>query len=134
MLLKHFDGGGGDLPTDREQWLLTVASSLIADLPVSGPVRAAAFRLIAALPGVRTLGVVADQLGRPGEGFAFTSAGAAIGSIEHRFVIDSATGRALGQETGVLRPSGTTARLEPGSLLGYSVVLEQKTTDETPPK
>ncbi|MEU7800393.1 CU044_5270 family protein [Micromonospora arborensis] len=132
-LLRHFDGGGGDLPTDRQQWLLSVASSLIADIPVSGPVRAAAFRLIATLPGVRSLGEVADQRGRTGQGFAFTSGSAATGSIEHRFVVDAATGRALGEESRVLRPAGTTARLEPGSLLGYSVVLEQKTTDETPP-
>ncbi|MBM7489352.1 hypothetical protein JOD64_000574 [Micromonospora luteifusca] len=132
-LLRHFDGGGGDLPTDREQWLLSVASSLIADIPVSGPVRAAAFRLIATLPGVRSLGDVADQRGRPGQGFAFTSGSAATGSIEHRFVVDAATGRALGEESRVLRPAGTTARLEPGSLLSYNVVLEQKTTDETPP-
>ncbi|MEV4495772.1 CU044_5270 family protein [Micromonospora arborensis] len=132
-LLRHFDGGGGDLPTDREQWLLSVASSLIADIPVSGPVRAAAFRLIATLPGVRSLGEVADQRGRTGQGFAFTSGSAATGSVEHRFVVDAATGRALGEESRVLRPAGTTARLEPGSLLGYSVVLEQKTTDETPP-
>ncbi|MEU4243780.1 CU044_5270 family protein [Actinoplanes sp. NPDC026619] len=132
-LLKNFDGGGGDMPTDREQWLLTVASTLIVDIPVSGPVRAAAFRLIAGLDGVRSLGAVADQRGRTGQGFAFTSVSAAGGSIERRFVIDSASGRALGEESRVLRPSGTTARLEPGSLLGYRVVLDQKTTDEVPP-
>ncbi|MBG0567249.1 CU044_5270 family protein [Actinoplanes aureus] len=133
-LLEHFHGGGGDLPTDRDQWLLAVASSLITDIPVSGPVRAAAFRLIATMPGVRSLGVVTDQRGREGQGFAFTSVNAASGPIERRFVIDLATGRALGEESRVLRPSGTTAKLKPGSLLGYSVVLEQRTTDETPPK
>jgi hypothetical protein len=130
-LLKHFDGGGSDMPTDREQWLLKVASSLITGIPVSGPVRAAAFRLIATMPGVRSLGNVTDQRGRAGQGFAFTLAG---DSIEQRFVIDSATGRALGEESYVLHPSGSTAKLEPGSLVDYTVVLEQKTTDETPPQ
>ena len=133
-LLKHFDGGGGDLPAGRDQWLLAVAANLIADIPVSGPVRGAAFRLIATLPGVRPLGVVADRRGRAGQGFAFTSVHAGGGAIERRFVIDPATGRALGQESRVLRPAGTTARLEPGSLLGYSVVLEQRTTSEKPPQ
>lgn len=133
-LLKHFDGGGSDMPTDRTQWLLTVASSLIADIPVSGPVRAAAFRLIATIPGTRSLGVVTDQRGRQGQAFAFTSTNAITGSIEHRFVIDTSTGRALAEETRVVRPGGTTAQLKPGSLVGYSVVLEQKTTDENPPK
>jgi len=133
-LLRYFDGGGGDMPTDRDQWLLTVASSLIADIPVSGPVRAAAFRLIATLDGVRSLGVVADHRGRTGQGFAFTSGNATIGSIEYRFVIDTATGRALGMETHVVRPAGTTALFAPGSLLAYTVVLDQRTTDETPPK
>ena len=128
-LLAHFDGGGGDLPTDRDEWLLSVAAGLITEIPVSGPVRAAAFRLMAGLDGVRTLGVVADRRGRPGEGFAFTT-----GSVERRFVIDARTGRALGEETRVARPAGVTARLERGSLLGYSVVLEQRTTDEQPPR
>lgn len=131
-LLGHYDGGGGDLPTDRDEWLLSVASGLVGEIPVSGPVRAAAFRLIADLPGVRSLGVVADQRGREGEGFAFTSENAVGGAIEHRYVIDPASGRALGQESRVLRPAGTTARREPGSLLSYSVVLEQRTTDESP--
>ncbi|MFD0525652.1 CU044_5270 family protein [Paractinoplanes durhamensis] len=129
-LLKNFDGGGSDLPTDREQWLLGVASTLIAEIPVSGPVRAAAFRLIAGLDGVRPLGVVADQHGREGQGFAFTATNAFTGSIEHRFVIDAATGRALGEESRVLQPGGTTAHFGPGSLLGYTVVLEQRVTDQ----
>ncbi|WP_229072010.1 CU044_5270 family protein [Actinoplanes sp. DH11] len=133
-LLKHFDGGGGDLPTDREQWLLSVATGLITDIPVSGPVRAAAFRLIAGLPGVRLLGTVTDQRGRQGDGFAFTAATPAGGSIERRFIIDTATGRALGEESHVLRPAGATARLKPGTLLGYTLVLAQQTTDQTPPK
>jgi hypothetical protein len=132
-LLKRFDGGGGDMPTDRDQWLLSVASSLIAGMPVSGPVRAAAFRLLATLPGTRSLGVVTDQRGRRGEGFAFTSVSPFTGSVEHRFVIDPETGRALAEESRVLRPSGTTATLKPGSLIGYTVVLSQRTTDETPP-
>ncbi|GIM93922.1 CU044_5270 family protein [Paractinoplanes toevensis] len=133
-LLKSWDGGGGDVPTDRQQWLLSVASSLLTDIPVSGPVRAAAFRLIATLPGVRSLGVVADQHGRRGQGFAFTTGNATYGSIEQRFVIDTATGRALGRETRVVQAAGTTARLDPGSVLAYSVVLDQRTTDEAPPK
>ncbi|GIE61259.1 hypothetical protein Aoc01nite_66610 [Actinoplanes octamycinicus] len=131
-LLKYFDGGGGDMPSDRDQWLLAVASSLFTGIPVSGPVRAAAFRLIATLPGVRSLGVVADQRGRQGQGFAFTQGAAATGTIERRFVIDLRTGRALGDETRVLRPAGTTARLAPGSLLAYTVVLEQRITSDTP--
>ena len=132
-LLERFDGGGGDLPTDRGQWLLAVTSSLITDIPVSGPVRAAAFRLIATLPGVRSLGVVPDRRGRTGQGFAYTAVSAGGGTIERRFVIDAATGRALGEETRVLRPAGTTAGFAPGSLLGYSVVLQQ-TTGDTPPQ
>lgn len=130
-LLQQFDGGGGDLPVDRDEWLLTVASGLITEIPVNGAVRSAAFRLIATLPGVRSLGDVTDQRGRPGQGFAYPTQG---GTIERRFMIDVASGRALGEETRVLRSEGRTARREPGSLLGWSVVLEQKITDETPPK
>ena len=95
--------------------------------------RAAAFRLIATLPGVRSLSVVPDRRGRTGQGFAYTAVSAGGGTIERRFVIDAATGRALGEETRVLRPAGTTAGFAPGSLLGYSVVLQQ-TTGDTPPQ
>ena len=133
-LLRYFDGGGGDLPADREQWLLTVTAGLVTEIPVSGPVRAAALRLLATLDGVRPLGAVADQRGRTGQGFAFTAESAFTGALERRFLIDPGSGRPLGEETRVLRPAGTTARLEPGSLVGYSVVLDQWTTGETPPK
>ncbi|GIF25938.1 hypothetical protein Ate02nite_86680 [Paractinoplanes tereljensis] len=133
-LLKSFDGGGSDMPTDKQEWLLSVTSGLLVDLPVSGQVRAAGLRLIATLPGVRSLGAVTDHSGRPGQGFAFTTGNATYGSIEQRFVIDTATGRALGRETRVVKPAGTTVRLDPGSVLAYTVVLEQRTTDEAPPK
>ncbi|BCY07578.1 hypothetical protein L3i22_026660 [Actinoplanes sp. L3-i22] len=133
-LLKNFAvDGPGDLPDDPEQWLLVVASGLITDIPVSGPVRAAAFRLIATLPGVRSLGEVADRHGRRGQGFAYARTTRSGGEIEYRFVIDEATGRALGHEAVVLQPGGINARQAPGSLLGYSVVLDQRTTDEKPP-
>lgn len=133
-LLSDFDGGGGDMPTDRGQWLLGVTASLVVDLPVSDSVRAAAYRLLAELPGVRELGTVRDVRGRTGQAVAFTQDSPQVGSSEVRLIIDADTGRALAQEHRAVRPGGNWAWISPGALIGYQAVLVSKHTDDNPPK
>jgi hypothetical protein len=65
---------------DRERELLLSMVSLVSTLPAPPAVRAAAFRAIAAYPGVRDLGPV-----RGGHGFLLPG--------EYRLVVDPATGR-----------------------------------------
>lgn len=131
-LLRHFRGGGGDLPTDRDEWLLVVGSSVVTGFPVSGKVRAAAYRMIASLPGVRALGAVRDQRGRAGEAVAFTRSFGANGAIEERLIIDPATGQGLARESRVIKPGGSTAWLEPGVLSSYELILGVETADTLP--
>jgi hypothetical protein len=54
-------------------------------------VRAAAYRMIASLPGVRALGEVTDVLGRTGQGVARVTRDFG-GEVEQRLVMDDRTG------------------------------------------
>ena len=60
------------------------------DYPVSTAVRAAAFRLLADMPGVRSLGQVTDPLGRQGVAVAIP-----YPREELRVIFDPATGTHL---------------------------------------
>jgi hypothetical protein len=133
-LLDRFDGGGGDQPTDRGQWLLDETSSLLVDLPVSNAVRAAAFRLLAGLPGVRSLGEVRDMRGRAGQAVAFTQDGPQIGSFEVRLILDPASGQALGRERRAVRPRGAWSWVSPGDLITYQLAVAERYTDDNPPR
>jgi hypothetical protein len=134
LLLAGFTGGGGDEPTDRDQWLLGAVAGLVTDLPVTAATRAAAFRLLAELPGVRGLGMVRDLRGRAGQAVAFTQELPTIGTFEVRLIIDPATGAALAQERRAVRPDGQRGFLAPGAMSTYHVVLESTTTDDSPPR
>ncbi|WBB65204.1 CU044_5270 family protein [Micromonospora sp. WMMD812] len=131
-LLSRFDGGGSDMPTDRDQWLFTVAASVVIDLPVSNEVRAAAYRLLATLPGVRGLGAVHDMRGRRGQAIAFAPASHGTG-LEVRLIIDPDTGQALAKEMRVVEPRDSWSWLAPGALYTYDLVLVSKNTNDDPP-
>jgi hypothetical protein len=133
-LLARFDGGGGDLPTDRGQWLVDVTASLIVDLPVGNAVRSAAFRLLADLPGVRGLGAVRDVRGRSGQAVAFVQDTPRIGRFERRLIIDPGSGQALGQETRVIQPREAWSWIAPGDIASYQLVLTQTYTNDNPPR
>jgi hypothetical protein len=133
MLLSGFHGGGGDEPTDRDQWLRLAVTGLITDMPITTGTRAAAFRLLAGLPGVSGLGTVTDLRGRSGQAVAFTEDNPKIGSFEVRLIIDPSTGRALGQERRAVRPAGPRSFLAPGAISTYQLVLDSGTTDDDPP-
>ncbi|MER7890179.1 CU044_5270 family protein [Micromonospora sp. NPDC094482] len=132
-LLSRFHGGGSDLPTDRDQWLFTVAANVVIDLPVSNEVRAAAYRVLAALPGVRGLGVVHDMHGRPGQAVAYTQDSPGNGRVEVRLIIDPDTGQALGKELRAVQPRGRASWIAPGALFAYQLVLVSEGTDDNPP-
>ncbi|MEH0830128.1 MULTISPECIES: CU044_5270 family protein [unclassified Micromonospora] len=132
-LLGRFDGGGGDMPTNRDQWLFTVAASLVIDLPVSNEVRAAAYRMLATVPGVRGLGAVHDMRGRPGQAVAFAQENPRNGRSEVRLIINPDTGQALAKEMRVIKPGGSWPWIAPGALYAYDLVLVSKNTDDNPP-
>jgi hypothetical protein len=132
-LLHRYRGGGGDMPTDRNEWLFLVAGSVLMDLPVSGAVRGAAYQVLAGLPNVRALGAVQDPRGRAGQAVATTQRQGDQGTFEVRLVFDPKTGAPLAREYRAVAPAGRSAWLKPGQLSSYEVVLAPRATDDNPP-
>ncbi|GAA1566648.1 CU044_5270 family protein [Actinomadura kijaniata] len=105
---------------------------LLTDLPARPAVRAAAFRVLATLPGVVSRGQVTDPRGRRGQALAmrvpryFAEPGG-----ERRIVVDPATGRLLAVQDVVTQPDPR-YRERPGQLVLYSVILEARWTDAAP--
>ncbi|MEU9828945.1 CU044_5270 family protein [Micromonospora chersina] len=84
----------------RDQFLFHSGAALVLDLPVPPQVRAAAYRMLAAMPGVTSLGRVTDQLGRSGVAVTVTRQGD-FGRAQTRLIVDPTTGQALAQESWV---------------------------------
>jgi len=69
---------------------------VIMELPVSSTVRAAAYRMMASLPGVKAVGEFTDPLGRKGQAITMGADGST--QVMHRMIIDSETGMPLAWE------------------------------------
>ncbi|GEC10594.1 hypothetical protein SSP24_82490 [Streptomyces spinoverrucosus] len=108
--------------------VVSTAIQLATSLPSSPALRAAAYRLLAAEPGVRFLGDVKDHTGRTGYAVALPSP---YGSApELRLIFDKSTGMPLGTETVATRSGDGAGK---GDLLGYTTITSMKWTDEAPP-
>jgi hypothetical protein len=105
-------------PMTSDAWLFRVTTGLIIDMPVTARVRAAAFRMLAALPSVTALGQVRDAQGRTGTAITVAMGGA----TRQRLVIDSSGGRALADETYAAS----------GGLLSSRVIVTAGWTDAKP--
>lgn len=106
LLTWYADTGGVE---QRDEFLFYSGAAIVLNLPVSPQVRAAAYRMLAAMPGVTSLGRVTDRLGRPGAAVAVTRQGDS-GKVQTRLIVDPATGQALAQETWVAgNPASFTA-------------------------
>ncbi|MEV6301150.1 CU044_5270 family protein [Actinoplanes sp. NPDC051861] len=131
LLLADHPGDGSAVEPD--QWLFH-AGSLLLGTPVSNAVRAAAFRLLAGLPGVRSLGALRDLDGRTGQAITFRSDSAVRGVFEYRLFISPKSGQAVSREERAIRPRGDWSWLRPGAIVTYSLVLTSTATDENPPQ
>ncbi|MER7045645.1 CU044_5270 family protein [Streptomyces jumonjinensis] len=103
------------------------AVEIAVHLPSGPELRAAAYRLLAAEPGVRDLGKIKDHSGREGYGVAIPYEKT---DIELRIVLDTRTGAPLGTLTATTDahdgwPKGATIR--------YTTNLGQNWTDTPPP-
>lgn len=109
-----------------ERELLMSLENLIVHVPVTPECRAAAYRLMASLPGVSAGGEVTDQLGRTGQAVSYRqqdAGGPENTEVRTRLIVDSATGAPLALET--LAP-GT------GELLRFTAVEANVWTDQKP--
>lgn len=139
-LLRFYEGKDTEsgAPMAEDAWLFRVTEGLITDMPVSPEVLAAAFRMLADLPSVTSLGRVTDAAGRPGTAIAIADISqrkpgdTAKGVVQVRLIIDEKSGRALARESVVVKPGGLQAGLEPGTVWSTHTILETGWTDEHP--
>ncbi|MBE8478384.1 CU044_5270 family protein [Streptomyces justiciae] len=126
-LRRHLEGlyargnGTEGAASDRSAWVLRQAGNLVT-MPVKPGVRAAAYRLMADLPGVRVVGHVTDPLGREGVGVEFPGAyRTPLGTTRQRLVIDPSTGDMLSDELLLTEPSARAqgAGLKAGTVVNY---------------
>lgn len=113
---------GADTGVGRTAYVLRQAANLIT-MPVEPAVRAAAYRVMAELPGVRGLGRVTDPLGREGVGFTFPGTPSTpLGTVEQRLVVDPSSGEMLAELSVLVEPSARAekAGLDAGTTVNYS--------------
>ncbi|MGY5050706.1 CU044_5270 family protein [Streptomyces sp. 900105755] len=119
------DSGAEGGAAGRSAWMLRQAGNLIT-MPVKPAVRAAAYRVMAGLPGVRVVGHVTDPLGREGVAVEFPKAyPTPLGTTRERLVVDPSTGSMLSDQTLLLEPS---ARAEKAGLKAGTTVGDEATT------
>ncbi|MDX2709243.1 CU044_5270 family protein [Streptomyces sp. PA03-6a] len=119
------DGGADTGASARSAWILRQAGDLIT-MPVKPAVRAAAYRVMAELPGVRVTGQVTDPLGREGVGVDFPiSYPGPLGTTRERLIVDPSTGAMLSDVLVLAEPS---ARAEEAGLGAGTTVNYNATT------
>lgn len=109
---------------ERIRALSDVLGTLLSTAPAPPAVRAAAFRVLAAQPGVKPEGRVRDPLGRTGTGVSLPlkttvplglyTAPKQLGTYRRQFVVDPATGRLLAIQDVVAKPPQGSKTLPPG--------------------
>jgi hypothetical protein len=115
----------GDLRgEERVRALSDVAGALLADAPTPPKVRAAAFRMLATLPGVRAGDRATDPLGRPGTVISLPlettvplgiyTAPKQLGTYRRQWIIDPGTGTLLAVRDLVATPPHGSRKLPPG--------------------
>jgi hypothetical protein len=101
--------------------------------PMTPAVRAAVYRALAALPGVRSLGPTRDPLGRQGEGISTTARrDSDQGRIERRLIIDPVSGRLLAMTDEALTASTNSQWASPGEPVTWTALVQAGWTDEAP--
>ncbi|MEV6132038.1 CU044_5270 family protein [Streptomyces violaceusniger] len=122
---------GGSEVRGRTEWMWRQAAGLIG-LPVKAEVRAAAYRVIAGLPGIRALGEVTDPLGREGVGFALPASDRpGYGTGRSELIVDPATGALLSEQEVLTEPDAkaTKAGLTSGTVVNYTATVRSEWTD-----
>ncbi|MFE2543090.1 CU044_5270 family protein [Actinacidiphila glaucinigra] len=116
------DNGADTGTSNRSAWMLRQAGNLVT-MPVKPAVRAAAYRVMADLPGVRVAGRVTDPLGREGVGVDFPiSYRGPLGTTRERLIVDPSTGAMLSDVLVLVDPSARAreAGLAAGMTVNYN--------------
>lgn len=111
---------------------LTQGFGFLTRQPAPPEVRAAAFQLLATVPGVRSIGTVQDATGRTGIGLAARDTAPDGTTFDEVIVLDQTTFRILGEQHVVVKPDGSSRGMRPGTILDNEVVLQVGWTNENP--
>jgi hypothetical protein len=118
--------------TGKTAWTLNQASNLIT-MPVSSAVRAAAYRIIAGLPGITSLGRVTDPLGRTGVGVALpVFEPGDLGTVREELIVDPTTNSLLSDQEVIVTPSAlaTSVGLTAGTPIIYTATTHTGWADQ----
>ncbi|MFC9912705.1 CU044_5270 family protein [Streptomyces sp. NPDC127197] len=113
--------GSAETGAGRTGYVFQQAVNLVT-MPVQPAVRAAAYQVIAQLPGIRALGSTTDPLGREGIGFALaTKWRTPLGSVEEQIVVNPSTAALLSRQSVLAEPSAESqeAGLKAGTAMNY---------------
>lgn len=132
LLNKLYQRDGGQADTDQPDWMFGQVGNLIT-FPVSSTVRASAYRILAGLPGITSLGTVTDPLGRTGVGVALPPQDYSdLGEEQQQLIVDPATSTILSQQTVITQPSplALAAGLKAGTVTDYTATTHIGWTDQ----
>jgi hypothetical protein len=116
----------------RSQWMFDEAADLIT-MPVPSSVRAAAYRVLAGLPGIEDFGPVADVSGRSGVALSLaTQYSGALGSVRDELIVDPQSDSLLAAEQVLITPSAEARRagLKPGMAVEYTSITSVGWSDQ----
>jgi hypothetical protein len=123
---------GARAPADTAQWLWDETLNMLAEWPVTSRTRAAAYRMLAHLPGIRSIGRVTDPLGRTGVAVGRTGHDRGFGTVEKQFIFDPDTSAFLASQTMLRAPTVGTAIRHPGTRLAYYALGTAGWVDQPP--
>ncbi|NDU73178.1 hypothetical protein GWI34_11105 [Actinomadura sp. DSM 109109] len=131
-LLRWYKGHDteSNRPMAADRWLYAVARGLVLDMPVKPEVRAAAFRMLAGLPAVRSLGRVTDPQGRTGNAIGLEEK-TPRGVIRDELIIDPASGTALGSRNVMVAPAAGEG-VPAGRTMNSTALVGAEWTDSKP--
>jgi hypothetical protein len=131
-LLGVAERDGARTPAEQAQWLWVQTPNMLAEWPLTPRTRAAAYRLLAGLPGIRSIGRVTDPLGRPGVAVARTGHDHGTGMVETQFIFDPGTSAFLASQTILRTPAAGTVIRRPGTRLSYYALLTAEWINHLP--
>lgn len=120
-------------PPDPQGWLFRQGTELLDTFTdvVSGGDRAAIYRMLAGLSGVRTLDAAADPLGRPAVGLSYTEQTPRYGLIDWQVYLGAGSDRITYTQAVVRQPGPANASLRPGAVQ-YSTAVTSVTWSDKP--
>ncbi|MGI5232335.1 CU044_5270 family protein [Actinoallomurus sp. CA-142502] len=130
-LSRQAEHNGEDPPDDAR--IFDFGSELLVRAPLTPQVRAATYRMLAGLHGVKKAGAAKDEAGRWGTAIAIGGGTDKDGNHvpQFRLIIDPSTGQALADQT-VVQKSDTKVPAKPGAAFTSFTMLESGWTDTAP--